>query len=180
MSKHERFTELDLKQQSELARFLLSQVADIVADDEEVITATIEGETGLLEAIDAALDQISDAEALAEMIAKRIEKLEARKVRMVKRAERLRTAVAVAMEAASAKKLIRPLGTLSLRTLPQKVIVTDEAAIPTRFWVVPKPEPKIDKKALLDALKASDPDTEEAIPGCELSNGGISLTIRTA
>ena len=56
---------------------------------------------------------------------------------------------------------------------PARVEVIDEAAIPARFWVAS--DPKLDKRALGDALKAGD-----AVEGAALVTPAPSLTIRSA
>jgi hypothetical protein len=53
------------------------------------------------------------------------------------------------------------------------VEVIDEAAIPARFWVAS--DPKLDKRALGDALKAGD-----TVEGAALVTPAPSLTIRSA
>ena len=75
------------------------------------------------------------------------------------------------MSMAELKKLELPQATISRKPTPAKALILDEAAIPARFW---KPsDPKLDKKAVLDALKAG-----EAVPGTSLSNGGETIAIR--
>jgi len=60
-----------------------------------------------------------------------------------------------------------------MKAVPQKLIVTDESQIPTRFF---KPQPpKLDRKELLDALKIG-----ETVPGADMSNGGTTIQIRRA
>jgi hypothetical protein len=56
------------------------------------------------------------------------------------------------------------------RELP-KAIILNEADIPSKFWKAQ--DPKLDRKAVLDALKA-----KEAVAGAELSNGGETIQIR--
>ena len=68
-------------------------------------------------------------------------------------------------------KLTLPLATLSRTASPLKVIITNEADLPSAF-LIEKTELRPDKKALMDALKAG------AVPGAELSNGGEQLAVR--
>jgi hypothetical protein len=77
----------------------------------------------------------------------------------------------MAMSMAELAKLELPQATLSRKRTPPKAIVTSEVDLPARFYV--EQNPKLDKKAVLDALKAG-----EKIPGAELSNGGESLQLR--
>lgn len=160
-----------LKDEAEAARCLLANLREIIGDDEEAVATVVEGETNLIEAIRAAHEQIAFDELCAESVAATIKRFAERKSRLEARAERARTAVALAMEMAGLKKVELPEAVLTIKATPPKAIVTDEAAIPSKFW---KPsDPKLDKKAVLDALKAG-----EKIDGAELSNGGTTLQIR--
>lgn len=160
-----------LKEEAEAARVLLANIRDIIADDEDAAATAVEGETNLIEAIAAAVEQVAADEAHAEAIAAVAKRYAERKSRLEARAERARAAIAVAMDMAGLKKVELPQAVLTIKATPPKAIVTDEAAIPSRFW---KPaDPKLDKKAVLDALKAGD-----KIDGAELSNGGTTLQIR--
>lgn len=62
--------------------------------------------------------------------------------------------------------------TVQTKPVPGKVLVFDEAIIPSMFFI--EQEPKLDKKALKSALKDSPVD------GAGMSNGGqtISITFR--
>jgi hypothetical protein len=160
-----------LKDETEAARVLLANLRDIIGDDEEAAATVVEGETDLFETLAAAVEQIAMDEARAESVASVIKRFSERKSRLEARAERGRAAVAVAMDMVGIKKADLPHAVLTVKATPPKAIVTDEAAIPSRFW---KPsDPKLDKKAVLDALRAG-----EKIDGAELSNGGTTLQIR--
>lgn len=160
----------NLFRESEAAKVLLAQIADIIGDDEEAKADAVEGETNLLEAIDLAVQQLVDDMATIKGLNDYIEKLTNRKERLQDRVAHFRTALAAAMEQAGRKKIDHPAVTLSLRAVAPSATVTDEAAIPSKFW---KPaEPKLDKKAVLAALKA-----KEDVPGALLSNGGQTLAL---
>jgi len=160
-----------VQMEAEAARLLLSNLKDVLAGDEDATLATIEGETGLFEAIDEAVHRVQELDYMQKAIGERIDALKARAARFDAQAERIRTCIAVAMETAELKKLERPEATLSIGKKPATAIITNEADIPAEFW---KPsDPKLDKKALLAALK----DKRE-IPGATLSNGGTTLSIR--
>lgn len=160
-----------LRDEAESARVLLANLRDIIGDDEEAAAGAIEGETNLIEAIAAAVEQIAADEAHAEATVAVMKRYSERKGRLEARAERARAAISVAMDMAGLKKLELPQAVLTIKATPAKAIVTDEAAIPSKFW---KPaDPKLDKKAVLDALKAG-----ETVSGAELSNGGTTLQIR--
>jgi len=160
----------ELHIQGEAARALLLNIKDVVEDDAEMIETAIEGETNLKEAISAAVDRISECKAHALALESREKDLSDRRQRFLDQAERIRASILVAMGQAELRKLELPQATLSVRGLAPKVVVTDEALIPSKFWKAQ--DPKLDKKAILDALKA-----EETVLGAELSNGGETLSI---
>jgi hypothetical protein len=84
-----------------------------------------------------------------------------------------RTLIAKAMELAEIKKREAPAGTVSLKRVPPCAIITDESAIPSRFWKAQAP--KLDKAAVSHALRDEGVD----IPGATLSNGTLTIAIRT-
>lgn len=159
-----------LYRESEAAKTLLAQIGDLIGDDEQAKADAVEGETNLLEAIDLAVQQLVDDMAAIKGLNDYIEKLTNRKERLQDRVAHFRTALAVAMEQAGRKKIDHPAVTLSLRAVAPSVTVVDEAEIPSKFF---KPQdPKLDKIAILTALKA-----KETVPGCSLNNGGQSLAL---
>ena len=160
-----------LQREIEAAQLLRDQLAALAGDDEEVIRDTLEGATNLREIIRDVLASTGEDEAMLAGIDTYIEGLTARKRRIKDRVEYKRSLMTTALEVAGLPKLETDIATVSLSKVQPKVIVTDEAAIPTEFWKAS--EPTLDKKALGAALK----DGRE-IPGCELSNGGATVTIR--
>lgn len=161
-----------IEHQAEAARTLVLNLKDILANDEDATLATIEGETQLFEAIDEAVARIRDLETLQDAIKDRVGSLKQRADRYATQEERIRTCLAVALEMVDIKKLERPEATISLSKVAPKVVVINETDIPARYWK--QPDPVLDKKALLSALK----DKDASIPGAQLSNGGTTITIR--
>lgn len=160
-----------LSDQALAARNLLAVYADVLAGDEQAVADTIEGETDLRSAIEVAVDRIASNDSLVSAIKDRVDALTARRKRLEAQTDTLRTAIGVAMEVATIKRLELADGTVTLKATPASALVLDEAAIPAKFW---KPQdPKLDKRAVLDALKASEP-----VPGATLSNGGSTVQIR--
>lgn len=161
----------EIQIQGEAARCLLANIRDVIGDDEEMIATAVEGETSLIEAISAAVDRIEELKAHREAIETRVKDLGDRRDRFEDQESRIKAAIHVAMAQAELPKLELPQATISLRAVPPKAEITDEALVPSKFW---KPQdPKLDKKAVLDALKA-----KEAVPGAVLSNGGQTISIR--
>lgn len=140
-------------------------------DDPKLILDMIEGETDLAEACAVVYEETIEDEILIAGLAAKIEELQARKGRMERSIETRRTIILMAIEKAGGGTLKTPLGTMSTRAIPPKLIVSEEDKIPARFW---KPsDPKLDRAALTEALKGG-----ETISGATLSNGGIGLSIR--
>lgn len=161
----------EIRNEGEAARCLLANIRDVIGDDDEMIATAVEGETSLLEAISGGVDRIEELKAHREAIETRIKDLGERRDRFEDQEARIKAAIHVAMGQAELRKLELPQATISLRAVPPKLETPDEAAIPSRFWKTP--EPKLDRKAVLDALK-----DKEVIPGAVLSNGGETISIR--
>jgi hypothetical protein len=162
----------NVKIEGEAARSLLANIRDVIGDDDEMALTAVEGETGLKECISEAIDRISDLSSHCEALDIRIKELSERRSRFEAQSERIKTAVFVAMGQAGLRKLELFQATLSVRAVPPKAEIVDEALIPSKFWKAK--DPTLDKKAVLEALKA-----KEDVPGAALSNGGETLSIRS-
>lgn len=161
-----------LRLEGEAARVLLLNLRDILADDAEATADAVEGETNLMEAIDAALGRIAELETHAKAIKDHVEALRARSVRFEHQSDLIRAALVSAVSMAGLRKIERPTATISLRAIAPSLRITQEADIPSDYWV--SQAPKLDKRAVVDALK-----TGIVVPGAELSNGGETISIRT-
>jgi len=140
-------------------------------DDPKLILDMIEGETDLAEACCVVLEETFEDETLLAGLKATIDLLQTRKGRVEKSIEMRRGIILMAMEKAGIQTLKSPMATLTVRETPPKVVISDEAQIPAKFW---KPsDPRLDKAAVGEALKA-----KETVPGAALSNGGVSLSIR--
>jgi len=117
-------------------------------------------------------EEAVEREVQAEAIESRIKELQARKQRITHSAETLRNIVLQCMDTRGEKTIGSPTLTLSVSTREPDLVITDESAIPSRFFI-PQP-PALDKKALKDAVL----NDGEVIDGTSLGNGKISLTIR--
>ena len=163
---------IDPIREAEAVAALRESLASIELDEGEVADL-IEGETALFEAIDKLLARITDAHLMLDGIKTAVERLQARKERFERVVETNRALIEQAMLIADVQKIDRPTHGLTLAKRPAKVEVIDEAAIPARFWVAS--DPKLDKRALGDALKAGD-----AVEGAAMVTPAPSLTIRSA
>ena len=166
-------TLMSLRRETEEARALLANLKDIIGDDDQAQADAVEGETSLHEAIASGVARLAEVQTLQLGIDAMVEQLQERGSRFERQRDNIRTAICAAMEAANIKKLELPIATVSLRAVPPKAEIIDEAAIPAKFW---KPQdPKLDRKAVLDALKA-----KETVPGATLSNGGLTISVKGA
>lgn len=165
-------TSFRLHKEFEAAKLLKADLADLVRDDPEFLTSVIEGETSLLETIDALVMDIKTDEALVRGIGGAIADLKTRKDKIESRADMKRTLIAKAMELAEIKKREAPAGTVSLKQCPPKVIITDESSIPPSFWK--KPAPVLDKFAVGMILRLG-----QDVPGASLGNGSVTIAIRS-
>lgn len=163
-----------LQIQTEAAKKLMSSLhAQDAADDAELVADSLEGETNLLEALDAALSEIDECEILMAGLDAKITAFDARRKQQKDRAERIRALIEQALVVTEQSSMKLASATISLSKRAPQLVVTSEADIPTRFWVEQeRPAPKLDRKALAEALKA------ETIPGASLDNGTVSLTVR--
>jgi len=161
-----------LTREAKAARDLIESLRDIIGDDEGFAADVIEGETNLVEVVNRLIAQEGEDDAHIRAIQDYQDKLSHRAATINARIERRRNALLTALQAAGAKSLRCPLGTVGVRPTPPKVITTDEGVIPDEFW---KPlDPVLDKRALLAALKEG-----RTVPGATLSNGGVTISIRT-
>jgi hypothetical protein len=168
--------EFQLRRQAEAAKRLFADLRmSDMSDDEELVMDTIEGETGLIEAIEAGLDELDECEVMITGLKAKETAFSDRRSKIERRAERIKALIEQAMIATEQTTLRLPRATLTLAKRAPSVIVNNEADIPAKFWIEQdRPAPKLDKKALGAALKAN-----EAIPGASLDNGSVSLSVRS-
>jgi hypothetical protein len=163
----------ELTRQAQAARNLLAVHKSYVEEDEDFAMDLIEGQTDLVEIVNVMAAQEGEDKAQVMALELYAEKLIARARRIDARIDKRRNLLLMALQTAGITKPIRgPFGTVGLRATPPKPTVTDEALIPDEFWKTPARV--LDKRALGVALKEG-----RTIPGAELSNGGVSLSIRT-
>jgi Siphovirus Gp157 len=153
--------------------YLLEQVrTEFPNIDGEALQNTIQGLTNLPEMLASILRSHLDDLALLAALRTRILDMQERFARIEYRADKKRALAASGMERAGIQKLTEPDFTASLREVPPGLIVIEEGKIPAPFW---KPQPpKLDRKALLAALKAG-----EVVAGAALGNGSATLAVRT-
>ncbi len=178
--------DMRLKAETEAAKALILALrADGFDEEGQMLADMVEGETALLEAIDQALSELDEVEALITGLKEKEGQYNRRRKLLEERISRLRALIEQAMAVTNLSTLRRPAATLTLKNLPPQVIVTSEADIPAEFFVPqPPPPPKLDlkalKAALLERAEGLNGEAGIPIPGAVLSNGSHSLQIRRA
>jgi hypothetical protein len=159
-----------LRKEADAAKGLIAEIRRD-HDDDDLIHDMAEGETSILEAIDFALSEIDECEAIVAGCKAQSEVLLSRGAKFSLRKDRIRALIEQAMLIADLPTAKRPTATVTVKRTPPKPIITDESLIPARFFRVPPPV--LDKVAINAAAKEG-----EAIPGVQFDNGGVSLQIR--
>ncbi len=152
------------------AAAILKGLLQQVTDDQDTLADCIEGATSLHEAIHRVVKDIMEYKILSDGIANAIGTLQDRAKRIEHRMARRRNAIQLAMEAGELQKKEYPEATISLRRVPPGLEVTDEAAIPQKYWEEQKPT--LNKSLLKEDLKAN-----IEISGAHLNNGGVTLSV---
>ncbi len=167
--------EFSIARQAEAAKRLVASLRLQGADDDvELVADTIEGQTTLLEAVEAALSEIDECEVHIIGLKAKEEEFSKRRSRLEERVDRIRAMIEQAMLASEQTQFRLAGATVSLNRRLPGLIVNSEADIPTRFWIEQeRPAPKLDKKALTEELRNG-----AAIPGANLDNGSYSLSVR--
>jgi Siphovirus Gp157 len=200
----------DLEKELAAAEALKFQLTSIYGEGEPdtvLLKDMVEGETNLFETIDRILLQIALDEANLVGLDKSKSTMEGRKKRIEGRVDTMRTMLASALEILEEKSFERPLATITLKPTPRKVLITDEAAIPAKFWK--SADPTLSKKDLAEAIKSREEtlqgkfdeisaaieagviDADQAkdqaervraafpaVPGAELDGGGATVQIK--
>lgn len=154
----------------ELAAALRKEI-ELLTDDDEVVRDTLEGEIDLDDVLDHLIEGIGADEALIESIKLQTEQMGKRAQRLKERILMQRGLLSRALTIAGWERRERPLATLSLGKKAPCLGALDDAIIPARFWK--QPDPKLDRDALLRALKNG-----EKIPGAALAEDAVVLHIR--
>lgn len=141
-----------------------------LAEDEELLLDTLEGNTRFNEIMERFLSAMRENETLAEAVSQRIGKLRERQTRLTHRSQFYRTLMHRLLERSGVKSVALPEAKVSVVNSPDKVIITDESAIPDQFMRITK-EPN--KAAIKSALKNG-----TVISGATLSNGGTTIQVR--
>jgi hypothetical protein len=169
-------------------------------EDEILLSDLIEGDPNLDRFVGQVVQSILDDEAAVDGIKGHLKRITERRRRLEARSARLRTLLASVVTTLPNRKYRHALATLSAFDVDPRVIVQDESAIPTAFWL--PQDPKLDesglrrhllerekrlgevaayiteeeKRAIRDLVDRDYPD----VPGAILGNGEVSVRIRVA
>lgn len=155
---------------------VVREITDLIAvypeleDDENLRADTLEGATDINGILAKLVQEREAAYGMAEGVKIPVEDLRQRKARLERRGDGYGEAIERIMNAAGLSKVMLPSATLSITNAAPSVIVSDDAAVPDRYWRVKR---EIDKPAINAAVKAG-----EEIPGVTVSNGATRLTVR--
>lgn len=141
-----------------------------LAEDEDW-SLVLTSETDLDEMLTKLVRNIDDAKALIDGTKGRLDELQARKDRFARRIEAYRALILKLMQAAELPKRELPEATISVRAAGQKVVITDEDALPDLAC-------KFIRKPDMAKIKELLTDETAVCAGAVLSNGGETLTIR--
>ena len=149
---------------------LLSEYPEL-ADDEQLRADVLEGETGITEIMERLYSVECEAKGFSAGIKERQSDLAARKKRYEHKVEAMRRLMLLVLNRADLPKMEMTEFTVSTRKVPPAVVVDDPASVPFEFgsstW---SPDKKLIKAALADGTD---------VPGCHMSNGDISITVRS-
>lgn len=161
-------------QRIDISKSQIAAVATMMRDelgaDERLYLDTLEGETDLFEIVRALLDEMEDDDGVQLALSEQVADRQTRKRRAEHRNEVRRNALLALLQCAQLDKLVLPEATLSVRTVPPKAVVTDDAAVPDDFC-------KFTRKPDMAAIKAG-LEAGAVIDGVSLGNGGQTLTVR--
>lgn len=163
------YIKIDAEQVSRHIENLILRFPEL-ADDEALREDMISGETDLDKVVERALDHMAEADMMVSAIKERCSVQQERQQRYQNRSDAMRSLIKDLMETANLRSLPLPEATVSLANGRQTVVITSVDELPQGYVAY---EPKPDKKAIGDALKAG-----EDIPGAMLQTGDTSLTVR--
>lgn len=148
-----------------------ARYAEAFAADPDFILEVADGETRLMEAIDAMLAHHLDDETMVEALEITERKIRERKERLKGRLEWRRGGFKSILTALRLNKpsIQRALGTIALTRVAPHVEIFDDDKIPEALLV---PSVRPDKKAIKEQLEAG-----KEVPGARMTEAGVTVRI---
>jgi len=184
--------------------YIQAQIANLRSicgdDDIELLNDMIEGTTQLDQFVGKVLEIIQTDESFSDGLKAYQKTIVDRRRRLEERAKRLRVLLASVVTELPGRSYQHPLAHLRAFDVDPKVIVTEESAIPSAFWIEQDPKLNesairkhlIERQRLIDKLGDCRTDEERSvrreeidwqypdISGACLGNGEVSIRIRSA
>jgi hypothetical protein len=165
-------TDTRLDAEKRVYLYLRDKLREVDPDiDEQTLNDSLEGINNLPDMLAAMVRGVLDDEMMVDALAARIKTLGERMARFEARAANRRKLVCEAMLDVGLKRLVQPEFTASTRPSPPSLVILDENQIPAEYW---KQTPQLLRAALRDDLKQG-----ASVRGAELSNSGMTLSVRT-
>lgn len=125
--------------------------AEVIADTLEALAGDFESKAVQVAKFVLSLEANGQAVGLAALA------MSQRAARIQKRAESIKAYLHFHMQAIETKRIETPELVITRRANPPAVVITDEHAVPARFWIEPPPPAKrLDKKAIKNAIDAGE------------------------
>jgi hypothetical protein len=144
-----------------------------LTEDETLRADVIEGQTDATKVLSTLVYRMQDAEMMASALAQRGNDLNARQAAFDRKGDAMRKLILRIMETSQIRKMPLPEATLSIRSVPPSVTITDASQLPEEFTVT-KTETRPDRQKIKEALQEG-----REIPGAVLSNGSETLSVRS-
>lgn len=139
-------------------------------DDSDAFWDSLDGETNVLDVLDALLAQLDEAEAFEAAAKQMAERYALRAKRMDEKQAGIKRVLGSILDATGQRKVARPLATVS-RTRPHvSVLITDPESVPSQLCRVTRSPDKTAIKAQIEA--------GETVPGAELQAGAPGVAVR--
>lgn len=145
---------IQIENEVEIVGDIKAYLATLGVDDPELVELSVNSETGFVEIVEAILKLEGETSGLRKGLEQYITDLRERVKRYKDRETSCRAMIATAMTRVELPKVETSYGTVSVKSLPQKLIILEPADIPVGFWIEqPRPAPILDEKAIIDRLK---------------------------
>jgi hypothetical protein len=147
-------------------------IVDTLGEDDPDLNEIIQNETNIDFLLDKLVFKYACEADMQEAINSHIDTLSARHASSQKRQESLKNVIQIIMETLPDKTKRLSAGTITLKAVAPKVVVTDEALLPDDVFETKTVKKLV--KAKVDELYQAN----GSLAGCYLTNGGQTISIR--